>query len=135
LEQLAEYEPATLVHWTYTRDEWRRFIRRTNKKKGLLHYLLHLFSPERKKIPEVKITPLRVSIGDNQHHFSSNEHEFKRIDIRDEGEMNVMNITYRWSKRKDPGLDEIRILVPKGKLKEAIEVETRLNKDLEFRNS
>jgi hypothetical protein len=94
-----------------------------------------MFSPKRKKIPEVKITPLRVSIGEDQHHFSSDEHEFRRIDIRDEGKMNIMNITYRWAKRKDPGLDEIHVPVPKGKLKEAIEIESRLNRDLSVRNS
>ena len=117
-----------MAHWTYTREEWKNFVRWTKKRKSLLHYLLHFFSPKQsKQTPEVRITPERVWIGDAHQHFSSEEHRLKRIDIRDEGKLNILEITYEWAKRKIPGLDEIRVPVPKGKLREAIEVEEKLN--------
>lgn len=124
-----KYDPASvLAHWTYTREEWRRFIRWKKLKKSFLHYTIYFFTPKKQQqIPEIKITRERVWIGDNHQHFHSHEHQLKRIDIRDEGKLNIMEITYEWAKRKTPGSDEIRIPVPKGKLKEAFEVEEKLN--------
>ena len=120
-------EMPSLVHWTYSRDEWRRFIRWQKLKKGLLHYLFHFFSFGRKtRTPEVKITPEQVWVGDAHRQFSSNGHHLKKIDIRSEGKMNVMEITYEWMGSKAPGFSEIRILIPKGKLREAIIVQDSL---------
>jgi hypothetical protein len=123
-------EMAALAHWIYSRDEWRRFIRWQKLKKGLLHYLIHFFSFGKKvPTPEVKITMERVWVGGACRQFSSDDHQLKKIDIRSEGKMNVMEITYVWKGSKAPGFSEIRILIPKGKLREAISVQDRLQKN------
>ncbi len=128
MNQSEMYSSPVLVHWTYTRDEWRRFIRWKKQKKGFLYYIIHrLWHNIQLPVPEVKITPEQVWIGNEQRHFSNDQHQLRRIEIRNEGQINVMEITYRWSKRKTTGLGEIRIPVPRGKLKEAIEVEEKLN--------
>jgi hypothetical protein len=111
----------------YTRQEWKQFIRWKKWKRGYIHFMVHLFfTPSDQPTPEIKITGEMVSIGDKLHYFSNEENRLKRIDIRDEGKMNIMEFTFQWSKRKVPATDELQIPVPKGKLKEAIEIVERL---------
>jgi len=116
-----------LAHWTYTPQEWKTFVRWTKKRKGLFYYLLHFFLPKWvQQTPEVRITPERVWIGDIHQLFSSEGHRFKKIDIRDAVGLNIMEISYERTGRKLPGSEEIRIPIPKGKLREAIQVQERL---------
>ncbi len=114
-----------LAHWTYTRDEWKAFIRWTKRKRSFVHYLLHLFFHSiGKHPPEVKITPGKVWMGEDYPHFSSDEHRLKRIDIREEGSINIMEITFEHNGGgKKQGLNEILFPVPKGKLREAIAIQ------------
>ncbi|MEI9810662.1 MAG: hypothetical protein WDO16_23875 [Bacteroidota bacterium] len=37
-----------LVHWTYSREEWKRFVRWKKMKKSFLHYILHRLWPASK---------------------------------------------------------------------------------------
>ena len=116
-----------LVHWTYTRDEWKRYLRWKKWKKGPLHYILHYLNPAgQHPAPEIKITPERVWIGDTHQHFNNDDHQIKNVDVRDEGRLNILEITYEKINSKKTGFDEIRIPVPKGKIREAIEVQERL---------
>ena len=115
-----------LVHWTYTRDEWKAFTRWSRREKSLFHYLLHRIPFYSKPIPEIRITPDSVWIGERQQHFSSGEHQLKRINFKEQAGMNIMEITYEWFHKKSPGYDEIRIPIPKGKLREAIAVQEQL---------
>jgi len=127
-EEKLDHVPV-LVHWIYTRDEWKRFVRWKKLQKSYFHYTIYFLTPKYQiVIPEVKITHERVSFGDTHHHFHSNEHRLKRIEIRDEGKLNIMEITYEWSKRKTPGTDAIHVPVPKGKLREAIGTQEKLMK-------
>jgi len=120
-----------LAHWTYTPQEWKTFVNWTKKRRGLFYNLLHFFLPkEAQQTPEVRITPERVWIGDTHQHFSNDEYRFKKIDIRDEGGLNIMEISYERAGKKLHGSEEIRIPIPKGKLKEAIEVEMKLNQHI-----
>ncbi|HEX7904212.1 MAG TPA: hypothetical protein VF487_10055 [Chitinophagaceae bacterium] len=120
-----KYEPMILAHWTYTRDEWKAF---TRWRKSLFHYLLHRIPFYSKPIPEVRITSDSVWIGERQQHFSSDEHQLKRINFQEQANMNIMVITYEWFHKKSPGYDEIWIPVPKGKLREAIAVQEQLTR-------
>jgi hypothetical protein len=121
-------ETPALVHWTYSRDEWNNFMRWKKMKQGFFYYLLHRLLPTRNsKTPDIKITADKVSINDMHEPFQDTERQLQRINIHDAGKMNIMEISYHCpdQKKKLPG--EIRIPVPKGKLKEAIQVQERLS--------
>ncbi|HLG38657.1 MAG TPA: hypothetical protein VI461_03275 [Chitinophagaceae bacterium] len=120
-------ETEALIRWTYSRDEWQAFMRWKKKRRGFFHYLLHRLSPGQKlRSPEITITSGRVSIGDNHEPFVDGERQLKRINIHDTGNMNVMEITYQRNGLQNAGPGEIHIPVPKGKLKEAIQVQEKL---------
>ena len=123
LKQTIKPVNMTLVHWTYTKEEWKAFLRSTLKRKKTFYQLISLLLAKRvKSVPEVSITPEKVWIGNNQQYFNSSKHELRQIDLRHEGFVNVLAITYG----RDGSNYEIRIPVPKGKLREAIEVQDRL---------
>jgi len=128
-EKLLTHKPQIMIlaHWTYTKEEWKNFIRHTKKRSRFWNLLLKPFySFFDKKIPEIKITPERVLIGTDQQHFNNKEFQVTTIDIRGEGDVNILAIGYE---RMDNNAitNEIKIPVPKGKLREAIEVQERLN--------
>jgi hypothetical protein len=126
LEHSPKQESPILAHWTYTREEWRAFQRWTRKKKSWLHFLLHFLTPGKSQTPEVKISQEKLSIGEGQHPFSNPEHILKRVEIRDAGRLNIMEITVERNNTTHTGLHEIRIPVPKGKLREAIVVQEKI---------
>lgn len=116
-----------LAHWTYTREEWKNFMRWTQRKKSFFHYIWHLLAPgKQRQTPEVRITREQVWIGEGQQHFRSEEHNLKAISIRNEGNLNIMEITFEQNSRKPGGLNEIRVPVPKGKLREAIAIQDKI---------
>jgi len=75
-------------------------------------------------MPEVKISIGAVMIGDRHHTFSNVRHTLKEIDVRNEGMVNIIAITYTRTGQDIPG--EIRIPVPKGKLREAMVIWEKL---------
>jgi hypothetical protein len=127
LPDLSSQELLQLIHWTYTRDEWKAFVRCTKKKRGLFYLAADIFLPRKKNVPEILVTPQKVYIGDNQVHFNNAHRTLERVHIRDEGPINIIVITYR-DENSRKRLQEISFPVPKGKLKEAIELEQGLNK-------
>ena len=120
-------EKIILVRWNYTYEEWRIFLRWKLLRKSYFHYLIHLSKPKQKKIPEILITHLQVWMDEKHEHFHSNGRSLKRINIKDEGKLNVMQIVYEQQHQQGAFNKDIHVPVPKGKLKEAIEVEERLN--------
>jgi hypothetical protein len=121
-------EMTSLVHWTYSRDEWKTFMRWKKMKRGFLHYMLHRLSlNQNSRTPEITITVSKVCFDDRHESFDGNEQKFKRINIHDAGNINVIEIFYQRSNMPHTGLREIHIPVPKGRLKEAIGVEEKLN--------
>lgn len=120
-------ETEALIRWTYSRDEWQAFMRWKKRRKSFFHYLLHRLSlSQRTQSPEITISSGRVSVGANHEPFDSNERQLKRVNIHDTGNMNVMEITYQRNDLQNAGRGEIHIPVPKGKLKEAIQVQEKL---------
>lgn len=112
-----------LAHWTYTRDEWRLFHRWRMRQKSWLHYIWQRLKPGlKKRTTEITITPESVWTNERNEAFHEGNRQFQRVSIRDAGKLNVMEICYE----HDNNSKEIRIPIPKGKLREAIEVQEKL---------
>lgn len=120
-------DPAALIRWNYTRDEWKKFQRWKIRRKGFFRYLFHRLSAARNQVtPEITITPGRVLIGNTQESFDGARREIRRVNIREAGTINIMEIAYRGLDAAGSGSGEIHIPVPRGKLKEAIQVQEKL---------
>jgi hypothetical protein len=121
-------EMAVLVHWTYSRDEWKTFLRWKKMRKSFFHYLLHRVMPApNSRTPGITITHNKISIDNNHQPFHDSERRLRRVNIRDEGKMNIMEISYESPGQKGTLSNEINIPVPKGKLREAIGVQESLS--------
>lgn len=116
-----------LAHWTYSREEWKAFLKWKLLKKGVVHYLAHLLKLKSfKNIPEIRISSKRVWFNEAHEPFHDNNRSFRKINIQDAGKLNVMEISYDRRDKKGKTASEIRIPIPKGKLREAIAVQERL---------
>lgn len=114
---------AVLAHWVYTNDEWKLFNRWKKLRKGYLYYWFSRFSRQmRDELPEITITGQKVWTNDSAEPFMDNQHKLRRVNIRDTGQLNILEITYERLHGGRSKYREIRIPVPRGKLKEAIEV-------------
>ena len=112
-----------LARWTYTREEWKAFHQWRQRKKSWLHYIVYRLRLHRhRQIPEIIITPDAVLTNKRQEAFHEGDRLFQRVNIRDAGKLNVMEICYECGNRSK----EIRIPIPKGRLREAIEVQEKL---------
>ena len=112
-----------LVHWTYTREEWRNFkASNAGKIKFVSRLIGKIMSV--KPVPEIRITPDQVVIGERKHLFNDQNHQLKDVDIREEGPVNIIEITFERTANKSTM--NIRVPVPKGKLREALEMRDRL---------
>jgi len=117
----------TLARWTYTKEEWKAFLRTTKKNNSIFAQFLHFFLPAKlKSAPVVTITPERVWIGNDQQYFSSERHVLTKIRVAEVEAVNILAITYEEKGGATVSAKEIRIPVPKGRLREAIEVEQKL---------
>ena len=104
-----------IARWTYSADEWKSFLFRHKKRKNLLHVLIGKAKPL-PKIPEVVFTSEKVSIGNQQ--LSLQSPGIKEINLYEEGEVNVMRFVFEKM--------EVPILIPKGKLREALDLRKKL---------
>ncbi|HEX7845539.1 MAG TPA: hypothetical protein VF476_07010 [Chitinophagaceae bacterium] len=112
-----------LAHWTYTREEWKAFHRWRLLNKSFFHYVWYWLKPRKhKRVPEIRITPESIWTNEKPESFHENGRQFQRVNIRDTGKLNVMEICYDAGQ----GSREIKIPIPKGKLREAIEVQEKL---------
>ena len=117
-------DKTVIAHWTYTKEEWRAFQRWKVLRKGIFHYVLHWLRPKSKQAPEIRITTGNIWINDAHEPFHDADRQFRKINIHDAGKMNVMEISYE----HDNNSNEIRIPIPKGKLREAIDVQDQIMK-------
>lgn len=117
-------EKAVLAHWVYTRDEWKTFMRKENRRQRFFHWLIHCLGHRlNKAIPEVEITTDKISVGNRYHRINSENGRLRRVNILDEGLINILEIRYDSGHENFEDFMEIRIPVPRGKLKEAILVQ------------
>lgn len=116
-----------LAHWIYTREEWESFLRWKKLRRGFFHYAAYsLFGKRAIVVPEITITGMKIWINDEGESFMDQERKLKRINIKDSGTMNILEIIYEKINGKQRRQHEIRIPVPKGKLREAIELQESL---------
>ena len=113
------------ISWIYTKDEWQRFEKWNARRKGVVDYLWHFFfHKQNQHVQSVELTEQSVTIADKKKYFSGPVTELRRVEIHDNKEFNVMIITYEIVSKKQ--LTEIRLPIPKGKLKEAIDAQEKL---------
>jgi|SRR5215831_14137999 len=126
-----QQESTALVLWTYSLDEWNNFLNWKKKKNGLFQYFLYrFFSRKIKRTPEITISETRVGVDNVQESFHDSRRRLRRVSIHDAGSMNVMKICYHAPDLPQKGPFEINILVPKGKLREAIQLQDKLTATL-----
>lgn len=122
-----------LVCWNYTKEEWTNFLHWKTKRKGPLFFLLQwLRNAKTQEVPEIRIAADRVWINNAHEPFQNSRRQFMEIQISDMGRINVLEIKYVQSDspgEKKSRLCEIKIPIPKGKLREAFELQERLNID------
>lgn len=117
-----------LAHWNYSPEEWNEFLRWQQQRKGFMHYAWHLIFRQRNaEVPEITITGQRIWTNNDAESFMDNSRKLRKILIRDTGRFNILQISYEKLSGNEVRQQEIRIPVPKGKLKEAIEVQESLD--------
>ena len=113
------------ILWIYTKEEWGRFERWNATRKGVVELVRHfLFYKQKQDVQSVELTEQSVTIADKRKYFSGPVKELRRVEIYDKKDFNVMIITYEIVSKKQ--LNEIRLPIPKGKLKEAIDAQQKL---------
>jgi hypothetical protein len=113
------------ISWIYTKEEWRRFDRWNARRKGVVEYLWHcFFHQENHHVQSVELTEQSVTIANKKKYFIGPVTELRRVEIYDKKDFNVMIITYEIVSKKQ--LTEVRLPIPKGKLKEAIDAQEKL---------
>ena len=123
MENSSKQEPIILAHWIYTREEWKAFHHLELLKKSFFRYLCRRIIPIRySHVLEIKITTASVLTNTQLESFHAEGRTFQRVNIRDAGKLNVMEIYYE----NGDGFREISIPIPKGKLKEAIQLQEEL---------
>lgn len=119
-----------LVHWTYSYKEWKNFILWKKMNKGWYHYLFYLLLPKRRPgLPFAIITYAKVYTEESNETFHDKDHAVKRVSIRDTGKMNILEISYETLNDDKAGMKDIFIPIPKGKLREAIELQEKIGPD------
>ena len=119
-----------LVCWNYTKEEWKNFLHWKSKSKGPLFFLFEwLQITKTQDVPEIRIADDHIWINNAHESFQNSQRRFREIHIRDAGSINVLEIKYvRMNTPEEMGsrLYEIKIPIPKGKLREAFEIQERL---------
>lgn len=119
--------PEMLAHWIYTSEEWNIFrrwkIRQKSRWKCWLYPVYSFFSWKTIAVPEVIITPEKILEGAREIYFSGNKQKMQRIDILDAGMINIISFTWTLPKGKAIDIFEYFLPVPRGKLREAIQVQ------------
>lgn len=112
-----------LTNWLYDNAEWKQFAKWELFKKGGISRLLCLLIPFRyKKTKEVKVSQHQVLIDGKTYPFNAGNRVFQTADLYDAGPLHVLEICFK----ENNNYGVIRVPVPKGKLKEAIMLEKRL---------
>lgn len=114
-----------LIRWSYTEEEWKKFQQWNTPGKGALLLLLRKLWPVRRpQAAVIEITTDQVRINGTQEPFHNHQRRIRQISIREAGSINILEICYEQGNM----VRGIRVPIPKGKLKEAFEVQSRLTK-------
>jgi hypothetical protein len=119
------------ICWLYTRDEWHYFEKWRSRRKGLLLYAWYSLFMKKEYVSSIQFTRQWVKIGDKTKYFNGPVTEIRRTDIYDKGLINILTITYENVSKNQ--LAEVSILIPRGKLREAIDAQQKLNENVKFK--
>ncbi len=78
-------------------------------------------------MPEIVITNGTATVNGKPTVFQGDGKWLRKADIKEMNNINVLEIIYEWKTGKGITFDELRIPVPKGKLREAMELLDCLN--------
>jgi hypothetical protein len=111
------------TRWNYSKEEWRNFLHWKTRRKGWLFLFFRKLVPVKSQhVPEIRITADTVWVNNAQQSFRDENRRYKAIQIRQAGAINIMEIFYEQSNR----VRNIDVPIPRGKLREAFEVQDRL---------
>jgi len=112
-----------LTRWNYTKEEWKNFLHWKMRRKGLLFFFFQWFKTVKAgDVPEIRIATNGIWTNNTYQFFQNNRRRFRETHIRDAGRCYVLEIKFE-SKNK---VCNIKIPIPKGKLREAFEIQERL---------
>jgi hypothetical protein len=77
-------------------------------------------------ISDLTITESQIFFGKNVSTFNNEGHQLRRVNIREEGAMNILEIIYLKTNDHIPSVGNFMVLIPKGKLREAIALQEKL---------
>jgi hypothetical protein len=127
MEQNQTSDENILARWNYTREEWRKFTRWDRWRRGFFGFLINFLNGHRfRKVPGVVITGNSVYFDNRAEPFHQTNAVLRRVDIADSGPVNVLEIIYERQTNRGLKVMEIMVPVPKGKLREAVAVQEKL---------
>lgn len=117
-----------LAHWVYTREEWRFFEHWRLKRKGIvLYWLSRIRGRPVLDLPEITVTGHKVWINDRVEIFADDTRKLRRVHLRETDVLHVLEIIYELTGQNTSHMRMIQIPVPRGKLREAIDVQECLS--------
>jgi len=112
------------VRWTCTPAEWRAYQRETSGNKNLFQRLARFGKSLFKTgIPDITFSPGSIRVG-GRRVFYRKEHGPGLVDLQASGPVNLICIRFR---KEGEGESAIQLPVPKGKLREALEIRERFS--------
>jgi hypothetical protein len=127
---IQQTEKSALVHWYYSVSEWEEFKRKEKTGigaivYGLVTYFLRLcgVKPKNVEIPQTIIWSGNAKINGRSIVFQGYGKWLRKVDIREAKSINILEIIFEKQTPKGIRFDEIRIPVPKGKMREALELQ------------
>jgi hypothetical protein len=113
-----------IVEWNYTKNEWKNFEKWNSRQKTIFHFLQFLFFPNTGEAPKISFTRTSIVIDGKARSFNGPLIQVKKVNISNNDLLNILTISYE---NLDQGKsNEINIPVPRGKLKEAIQLQNQL---------
>ena len=98
---------------------------------GIMKYIMMMnsISSRSNKLSEVVITREWLLVNSHMNRFFGENLWLGKVLIKEEKNMNILEVTYCWETRGGKTSDEIRVPIPKGKLKEAVMIQEDLKKE------
>lgn len=122
-----QQSPEASISWQYTRKEWNHFLKATGWKKHLPAWIRMLAARWiHRKVPEVKIHTDQLTIGPERYYFFSDRKKLRNVEIREEGPVNVICFEYENKPASSERWKIIKVPVPRGRLKEALQMREHL---------
>ena len=114
-----------LAHWVYNQEEWHSYRRWERRRRGWWAFITgrhrHLQVAE---VPEVIISGSQVRMNGLTESFQNEKCRLKRTHLRESDSLHILEIYFQRENRR---LQVIYLPVPRGRLREAMEVQECLS--------